>query len=77
MASPVLAGGGQDGSRQEDARQIAAAGGVGAHGSRSQHRSLQRQMDQMAPGFTQDTRTYFPAGASASAAASRASRAET
>ncbi len=39
---------------EEDARQVAAAGGVGAHGSRSAHRSLQRQMDQMAPGFMQD-----------------------
>ena len=39
---------------EEDARQIAAAGGLGAHGSRSQHRALQRQMDQMAPAFMQD-----------------------
>jgi hypothetical protein len=39
---------------EEDARQVATAGGVGAHGSRSAHRSLQRQMDQMAPGFMRD-----------------------
>jgi hypothetical protein len=42
--------------RQEeaDARQIVAAGGIGVHGSRSAHRSLQNQMDQMAAGFMQD-----------------------
>ena len=40
---------------EEDARQIAAAGGVGAHGSRSQHRALQQQMEQLAPGIMKDS----------------------
>jgi hypothetical protein len=39
---------------EEDARQVAAAGGVGAHGSRSAHRSLQAQMEKLAPGIMQD-----------------------
>jgi hypothetical protein len=39
---------------EEDARQLAAAGGVGAHGSRSAHRALQSQMEQLAPEIMRD-----------------------